>query len=261
MIVAQISDFHVDTRVQTPTGEVDTCERLRHAVAHLNGLRPIPDVVLVTGDLTEAGTVAQYAIVRQTLAKLRMPHYLIPGNHDDRENLRAVFSDHRYLSKAGEFVQYVVEHHELRFIALDTLVPGADDGRVCAQRRAWLAARLSEAPERPTLIFMHHPPFLTGLAVFDRVALDGAEALGEIVAQHTQIVAITCGHVHRPIKLHWRGTLACTAPSISFQYPLTARADEDIHPVDEPPACWLYGWTRAAGLAAHLSFIGASGEG
>lgn len=251
MIIAQISDFHVDLRVQARGGMIDTRERLRQAVAHVKALRPAPDVVLATGDLVNDGTSEQYAIVRQALAALPMPCYVIPGNHDHRENLRRGFADQRYLAETGEFLHYVVEDYPLRLIALDTLVPGRDEGELCEQRLAWLRVRLAEGPKRPTLVFMHHPPFVTGLPTFDSIGLRGAAQMGEIISQHPQVEAVICGHVHRSIHTRWCGTVACTASSVSFQYPMDITGLSVIEPLDETPAARLYVWQQPTGLVAH----------
>ena len=92
-----------------------------------------------------------------------MPVYLIPGNHDEREALADAFSDHDYLPRDREFLHYVLEQYPVRLIGLDTLVPGKGSGLMCEERLTWLAARLEVAPARPTVVFMHHPPFVTGI--------------------------------------------------------------------------------------------------
>ena len=99
-------------------------------------------------------------------------------------------------------MQYVVEGHPVRLIALDTLVPGQVGGLLCAERLIWLAARLEEAPARPTLIFMHHPPFVTGLQAMDAMGLEGKEELAAVIRRHPQVERLVCGHVHRPMTRH-----------------------------------------------------------
>jgi 3',5'-cyclic-AMP phosphodiesterase len=260
LIIAQISDFHVDLRVQTRAGIVDTRERLRQAVAHVKALQPAPDVVLATGDLVNDGSPQQYGIVAHALSALPMPYYVIPGNHDNRDNLRHAFADQRYLVETGEFLHYVVDDYPLRLIGLDTLVPGRDEGELCEQRLAWLQTRLAEAPRRPTLIFMHHPPFATGLPLFDSIGLRGAPRLREIITQHPQIEAVICGHVHRSIHTRWGGTVACTASSISFQYPMDLVGSGAIEALDETPAGRLYVWQQHTGLLAHTFAISEAGS-
>lgn len=256
MLIAQITDFHVGHQFASRKGKVDTLQPVSRAVAHLNALEPAPDLVLATGDLTETGQFKDYEDLKGVLSQLRMPVYVIPGNHDRRQNLRAAFSDHRYLPATGEFLHYVVEDYPLRLIGLDTLDPSKENGRMCEERLSWFEARLAEAPKTPTLVFMHHPPFTTGLQFFDRMGLQGAEDMGAIVARNSQIQGIVCGHVHRAIHIRWHGTVASIAPSTSFQYPLDMRDVEDVEPLHEPPACRLCAWIAETGLVSHLSYIG-----
>jgi 3',5'-cyclic-AMP phosphodiesterase len=258
MLIAQISDPHVGT----PDGRIErlcrTSDHLEHAVAHLNALRPRPDVALLTGDVVDEGGVEEYERARTILEPLAMPLYLIPGNHDDRASLTRVFAQHRYLPRDGGFIQYTIEDWPVRLVALDTLVPGSAAGRLCEQRLDWLDEQLSAAPVRPTLIFMHHPPFVTGLTVMDReMGLDGIDAFAAVVRRHPQVERIVCGHVHRPILRRFAGTVACTCPSTAHQLGLDLPPETRLTVVMEPPACMLHCWLgEAGGLASHLSVIG-----
>jgi 3',5'-cyclic-AMP phosphodiesterase len=158
VLIAQISDTHIKPEGALAYGRIDTSAFLARAVDHILHLDPRPDVVLGTGDLVDGGTRDEYTRLRHLLSPLPMPVYLIPGNHDDRDTLRQTFSDYPLMPRDG-FIQYVVEDGPLRLIAVDTLLPRAAGGRVDAERLAWLDARLGEAPTKPTMIFMHHPPF------------------------------------------------------------------------------------------------------
>ena len=108
------------------------------------------------------GRPEEYAVLNRLIEPLRMPVYAIPGNHDERRAFKEAFAAHTYLPSDGEFLHYAIEDYPLRLIGLDTTIPGEEGGMMCAERLSWLDARLSEERERPTAIFMHHPPFLTG---------------------------------------------------------------------------------------------------
>jgi len=256
MLIAQISDTHV----QMPGGlldrNYDTAGNLERAVRHLNALTPQPDVVLLTGDAVDAGTPAEYGRLREILSPLKAPLFVIPGNHDEREAMRAAFKDSRELPREG-FLQYTVEDWPVRLIGLDTLVPGEHGGRLCKARLQWLAARLNEARERPTVIFMHHPPFRTGLTVMDSMGLDGAEALAALVRSHSQVRHLVSGHVHRPIVAQFGGTIASVCPSTAQQAALDLSQVPRLAVVMEPPAATLL-WYDAGtdSLVHHLSHIG-----
>jgi len=257
MVVAQITDMHVSTPDNRADRVFRTAEHLERAVDHLNGLPRRPDLVLATGDLADRGRIEEYERLQAILERLAMPVYLIPGNHDDRANLRTAFARHRYLGGDGEFIQYTIEDWPLRLVALDTLVPGSGGGRLCAERLAWLDDRLREAPERPTLIFMHHPPFVTGIASMDAMGLDGIEALATVIRGHPQVERIVAGHIHRPIVRRFAGTVACTCPATAHQVALDLPPETRLAIVMEPPACMLHTWLgEEEGLVTHVSAIG-----
>ena len=256
MVIAQISDLHICEEGRVWHRRVETGTYLARCVEQIARTTPRPDLVMATGDLADAGAPAQYRWLRQLLARLPMPVYLIPGNHDRREAMRAEFPDHDYFPKDGEFLHYVIEGFPARLIALDTLVPGQDGGLMCDQRLAWLEARLAEVPGRPTIIFMHHPPFATGIEHMDRIALAGADRMAAIVARYPNVERVLCGHLHRSIEARWAGTLARTAPSTAHQVTLDLREGAPGTFIMEPAAFLLHIWQEGVGVVTHTSYVG-----
>jgi Icc protein len=257
MIIAQITDCHISAGDGAIDKYIDTAAYLTRAVDHLNALTPAPDVVLATGDLVDKGTVEEYERIREIFEPLEAPLYLIPGNHDNRENLTAVFHDHAYLPPAGDFIQYVVEDHPVRLIALDTLIDGQATGDMCGPRLAWLDERLAEAPDRPTLLFMHHPPFLTGMRKMDQSGLTDTKPLSDVVGRHDHVELIISGHLHRPIVRRFAGTVASVCPSTAHQLALDLGAAEKLSVTKEPPAVGLHLWRQSErSLVSHISYIG-----
>lgn len=254
MLIAQITDFHIKIRGKLAYRVVDTAGCLERCVAQLQQLEPAPDIVLATGDLTDFGRPDEYVFLRELLAPLKMPIYLIPGNHDDRSAFREAFRDCAWMP-GGEFIEYALEGYPLRLIALDTVVPGQGGGALCEKRLSWLESKLAEAPTRPTLIFMHHPPFKTGIAHMDRIGLANADAFGRIVARNGQIKKIICGHLHRAIDTCWSSTSVSTCPSTAHQVALDLRPDGPSAFVMEPPGFQLHLWNDAQ-LVTHTGFVG-----
>ena len=119
-------------------------------------------------------------------------------------------------------------------------------------------ARLDEAPDRPTLIALHHPPFDTGIPWLteDPDAL-WVGRLREIVEGRRHIVALVSGHVHRPIFTSWSGIPLMVCPSTAPQVALGLapidpdRPDERPMIVADPPAFALHHWDGRR-LASHF---------
>ena len=256
MLIAQITDTHVADSHSAIEQCCRTTDHLERAVAHLNALQPRPDLVIHTGDVVDHGRIEEYAHAREMLAALAMPLFVMPGNHDDRENMVLTFDDSGYLPRDGGRLQYTVEDFPVRLIALDTLVPGANTGHLGPEQLAWLDAKLAEAPDRPTALCMHHPPFRTALAAMDKMGLDDSDALAAVVRRHRHIEAILCGHIHRPIVRRFAGTVACICSSTAHQVALDLPPEQRLAIVMEPPSAMLHYWGgRDDGLVTHLSYI------
>jgi 3',5'-cyclic-AMP phosphodiesterase len=258
MLIAQISDLHLRACGTRMHDRIDTQRALADCVRHVNRLDPRPDLVLATGDLTDWARPEDYVLLRRMLDELAIPCYVIPGNHDDRAALRAAFGDLSYLPATGEFLQYTIESWPLRLIGLDTVLPGEVGGGFCDARRQWLAQRLEEQPQRPTVLFMHHPPFPSGIGFLDTPPFAGAAELVELVARHAQVRQVMCGHIHRAIYLNWAGTCAAVAPSTVYQMNLAFTSGSGFAPTIDPPAIALYRWSDGIGPTGYISLISTS---
>ncbi|WES31532.1 phosphodiesterase [Varunaivibrio sulfuroxidans] len=256
MIIAQISDLHLRTDGHKLKGIVDSVGALDAVVRHLNALEPRPDVVLATGDLANKAHVQDYETLEAMLRTLSMAFYVIPGNHDDRAMMRDVFAKDGYFPPDGKFLHYTVEDWPVRMIALDTKADRRDGGEMCPERLAWLDARLGEQPDRPTVVFMHHPPFKTGIGFMDKQHFDGAEDFEALIRRHPQVERIVAGHLHRTISKRFGGTVASVCSSSAFQMALDLRPDVGSSFVKEPPTIPILLWRDDTGLVAHHSQLG-----
>lgn len=214
MLIAQISDTHILTPASDQPAAELRADCLRRCVTAIN--RQQPAAVIFTGDTVQHGQPEEYARLRELLAPLEPPLYLVPGNRDDKRAMQSAFGDHAHLANSGEFLHYTVEQYDVRLVALDSTLVGERKGRYCQERQAWLDTVLAEQPERPTVLFIHHPPFdVDDHYVGGYRQPEEAAALADIVGRHSQVIALICGHVHWPIEREWAGTEARIMPSVA----------------------------------------------
>ena len=252
MLIAQISDPHIVEPGRKACKVASTSERLAQLVTCLNKLDPLPDVALITGDITHDGTDAQAAQAKHLLDPLKMPYHVVPGNHDDRTTLGKVFSGQTCPSQNAEFLHYVIEDHDIRLIGLDSTNPGASGGEICQRRAGWLEARLNEASKKPTILFMHHPPVKFGVLETDVDGFEGSDLLGKLVERFPNIERILCGHIHLTAHTQWRGTPVSTAPSaggMRLALDLTLKKSSGFHLAN--PEFQLHYRTSNGGLVTH----------
>jgi Icc protein len=256
--LVQFSDPHVAAHGALAYGRIDTAACFERAIASLSRLHAPPDAVLITGDLTADGRPEEYQRLRELLAPLPCPVHLLPGNHDDRGALHAAFPGLPGGEGAPGLVQYAVPVGALRLVCLDTTVPGQPHGELCATRLDWLDDALRAAPGVPTIVAMHHPPFVTGIAHMDRMGLKaGGDELAALLQLHPQVQRLACGHLHRPIQARFGGTLAQTAPSTAHQIHLDLAPDARGAYTLEPPGGLLHVWHDGS-LVTHQMAIDAA---
>lgn len=256
MLIAHLSDPHVRPDGVLYQGVVDSNAQFAAAIAHVNGLYPRPDLVLMSGDLVDQGQDDEYAMLARMLKALDVPLLAIPGNHDEREAFRRAFAGRPWLPAQGPIDYVVGDRGAVRIVALDVTLPGAHHGLVREEAAAWLDGVLAAEPMRPTIVMMHQPPFETGIPYMDPYACRQGQRLASVVARHPQVERILCGHVHRTMQLRFGGTLLCTAPSTTTAIDLRLRPDARPASHVEPPALLLHHWREAAGLVTHLVPIG-----
>jgi 3',5'-cyclic AMP phosphodiesterase CpdA len=255
MLIAQITDLHIGF-----SGDRDdepNLLRLQRIVRALMALTPLPDLLIATGDLTEHGDEASYRRLAATLSGLPFPVHFALGNHDRRGNFLGVFTDSLL---ADGFVQYAIEDGPLRLLVLDTLDEGQHGGAFCPVRAAWLADRLAEQPDRPTLIALHHPPADVGIAWMDP---DPAEPwiarLAAAIGNHAHVAGLVTGHVHRPVSLAWQGRTLLVGPSSAPEIGLDLTPADPAFPEEGrlavlagEPGFAIHRWTGAR-LVTHFA--------
>jgi 3',5'-cyclic-AMP phosphodiesterase len=234
-LLAQLTDTHIGADWGGP---VAPAAALAAAVDALRGSPDPPDAVVVTGDLANDGAGEQYAVVREQLRRLELPVVVLPGNHDDRTAMRAAFE---LPGDRADLIHVAADLGPLRLLALDTTIPGAAGGTMSEAELDWLKRALQDAPERPTIVAMHHPPVLTGVPAWDATAIDAGEqaALQRLLERHPQVLGLVAGHLHRTLVAGFAGRPLVVVPSTYMQSALDWSCEEFVL-VPEPPAFGLH---------------------
>jgi 3',5'-cyclic AMP phosphodiesterase CpdA len=244
VLIAQITDIHLGFVPDDP-GELNR-RRLDLVLTELSTSALRPDVLLATGDLTEFGAPKAYMDLKASFEACPFPVWPCLGNHDDRTAFATAFAD---VPLADDFVHYCRDLGPLRLIVIDTLEAGRHGGAFCPRRAQWLDARLSETPDQPTILALHHPPIDTGNGwMTGNPEAEWAKRLHAVVQKHPQIIRLVAGHVHRAMVTGWAGTTLAVCPSVSPQVAFDFRTMDPAQPdnrpmiVGEAPGFALHYW-------------------
>lgn len=229
IVLVQLSDPHL--RVDEPQRAAQFAAAIQRVVE----LEPQPVAVLVTGDIADHGVREAYESARDLLAAITVPVHVIPGNHDDRTTMREVLGSP---GAGDEQIRFAIEAGPVRVIACDTILPGKVEGDL---DMAWLAERLDDAPDSPTIVALHHPPVDLGTDAMDAYGMPAATqaAFAALMERSPQVLAVVGGHVHRASTAMVGGRPFVSAPSVNFQLSLDLAGDS-LEVNDEPPGFLIH---------------------
>ena len=156
-----------------------------------------PDVILITGDLTDEGLLSQFERASTEIKKLAevCPNVIIlPGNHDYRHTGYLLFKKYFPFHPSN-----VYEFNKNLIITLATARPDRDEGEVGHRQNLWLEKILSDEKykKKTKIIAMHHHLIGVPDTGTDKIVIVDA---GDILRTclHYKVDLVLCGHKHRP---------------------------------------------------------------
>jgi len=200
MLLVQISDVHC--------GPMFLKETLKAAVEEINSMQP--DVVLVSGDLTENGLISEFKTASFELKKLKTEKLIyISGNHDYRSTGYLLFK---------EFFpfQQVTEIDDAIIVVLSSARPDRDDGEVGNRQNLWLESILEKNRDKVKIVAIHHHIIPVPDTGADQITVvDAGDVLRSLVKSKANLVL--CGHRHRPWRWKMEDMFVVHAGSVSCE--------------------------------------------
>ena len=240
--VLQISDTHIVPQGALVSGRLDTADALERLVTRITRIRDqigSIDALLVTGDLSDDGSAESYIRFKTLIAPLDLPTYVIAGNHDERDPMRAAFA--KDLPANGP-LNWTRRVSDTQLIGLDTLVEGEGGGTLSAASLDFLQNALSQAQDTPVLLALHHPPFVCGIGFMDDIGLTNRQALRDVLVGHAGPLRIVCGHIHNMMVSDVAGHIAISGPSPASTFAFDQRTDAPVGYMTQEDGCLLHRW-------------------
>lgn len=259
MLIAQLTDIHIGFEPDAKPEELNR-QRFRATLDRLLKQPNTPDILLLTGDITDRGDRESFERTAEMLSECPFPVHAMVGNHDTREELLHAFPD--TVTDENGFVQSAIVGEGLLVLLLDTLEVGRHGGAFCEWRRDWLKAQLAAHPGQPVAIFMHHPPVVSGIDWMDPNPSEQwiANLAAALAGHEERVQAIHCGHLHRPIVAKFNGIPLSVTPSVAPLVSMdlrpidAARADQRALITTEPPTYALHYWDGVR-LVSHFERV------
>jgi 3',5'-cyclic-AMP phosphodiesterase len=212
LLIAQVTDIHLFAKAHQQLLGLPTADSLTAIIRQLQQLQPQPDFLLLTGDLSQDGTVASYDRLQTLLDPLQLPTYWLPGNHDDFVVMQRSLTHQQFRADksflAGGW----------QFVLLNSVVPGCVHGELAPESLGWLDQQLQSSPDRPAIVSLHHPPFQVHSDWLDTSILQNPEDLLAVIDRHPQVKLVLFGHIHQAFHCQRQGVDYLGSPSTSIQF-------------------------------------------
>jgi 3',5'-cyclic AMP phosphodiesterase CpdA len=249
--IVQVTDTHITT-------DGAQARYLVEALHWIDALQPRPAAVVLSGDAVNTGAPRQYEVLRDLLARSRTPVYVVPGNHDRRGPLRDTLPDRHFPGVRLERLSYVIDDEPVRLIGLDTSEHIRPGGILDDATLDWFDDELRRRPGRPTLVFMHHPPFRTGVNAADLFGFTGLARFRRIIESQPSVIRIVAGHIHCEREAIIGAALATTALSSVPQHVPELFERQIIGFRPEPAGLAVHTWD--AGAFSTTSYVNVGGD-
>lgn len=214
--IVQVTDTHLYRDLDGVLAGVSTWKTFDAVLRKIDHQHGDFDYLILTGDLAEDAEFETYLMLREALGDWIERCRIIPGNHDDRANLRKAFPD--LFSRGGGPLTFTLATNDWKIIGLDSHLPGEVKGRVGADQLEWLRGELRRDPSTQTLLFVHHPPIGINVDWLDKIGLDGAREFVELIETSPQIKVVCSGHVHQEFSGQIGAAAMYTTPSTCVQF-------------------------------------------
>ena len=215
--VLQLTDPHLMADSQGELLGVNTRDSLDAVIAQVLGDHGQPDLILATGDIAQDATEESYRLFGARLKAFDCPSAWIAGNHDDSPLLARIAAecqaDQRHIIQGG-----------WQFVLLDTSVPGKVYGELADSELTFLEQTLSDNPDIPAIIALHHHPVDIDTEWMSHIGLRNRDAFWQVVDCFPQVKIVLWGHIHQEMEKNRKGVRLLATPSTCIQF--TAGSDE-----------------------------------
>jgi 3',5'-cyclic-AMP phosphodiesterase len=211
LLVAQITDTHLFAEPDRTWKGLSTAHTLKTVLDRLKQIQPQPDLLLLTGDLSQDETPASYDLLASLIAPLNIPTYWIPGNHDNLPVMQQI------LDKPPISPERSWNLGNWQFILLSSVEAGCSGGRISPESLDWLDSQLQQTGDRAVMIALHHHPLAIDCEIMDGMMLHNADEFLAIVDRYPQVKIVLFGHIHQEFNQQRGSVTYLGTPSTCIQ--------------------------------------------
>ncbi len=211
--IVQITDMHLFDKNDKELLGVNTNDSFDALFKLLIGDDVNPDLLILTGDLSQDGSKESYLRLADMVSVIDKPVYFLPGNHD---NAAVMYETYPHAKVKSE--KQIILNNKWQLILLDSHIPEAVPGYLNATELEFMERCLNDNSHLQTMIFFHHHPITVGCKWLDNIGLTNANELWDTLINYPQVTHIIFGHVHQEHTGEKNHIICYSSPSTCIQF-------------------------------------------
>lgn len=205
----QISDTHLMQQDHLEFAQVNPAQSFQAILADIQQRYPQADAIIHTGDIAQDAVSETYQYYLKSMQKIAIPHFHIPGNHDDCQ----LFPFYH-----GHDAAHAVHFGQWTLILLNSAVKDQIYGSICDAQLQQLQQLLAQYPHQHIIISCHHHPVAMQSAWIDQHILKNSNRLTQILSEQHNVKLVLFGHVHQDSYNLCNGIHFYSTPSTCIQF-------------------------------------------
>lgn len=210
--IIQVTDTHLYANENTELLGRNTSKSLLAVVKLIKLKFPKPDLILLTGDLSQDGSQESYLRMAKALKNFTCPIYYLPGNHDCVSTMNSVFS-HTHVKTTKKII---IGNWGIQI--LDSVIDGKVSGLINQEEMTQLKQNVQQWHNKYFLICLHHHPILIGSTWLDQIGLKNRQEFMQTIQVYLNIRLVVCGHVHQAFEKKQGHVTVLSSPSTCVQF-------------------------------------------
>ena len=208
--IIQITDPHLTKDKNTEIRACKTYSSFKRVI-HWIDSNEKPNFILVSGDISDDGSIESYLLYKNKIESLNKPFFSILGNHDNHDNFKLIFQNN------FPIVQSIPLSDEWVLIVLDSTVTGKEGGALINNQLIKIR-KLIEINSHKNLIFcLHHHPIEMGFWI-DEIGLQNKDQFLSLILDKPNVKAVVWGHVHHESETTLGSIQFLSTPSTCYQF-------------------------------------------
>ena len=188
--IIQITDLHLNKSRELLVNGVNTYDSANSVLNEIQNNEKDADCLILSGDLSNDCSSESYEHLMVLLKSIKLPIYLMSGNHDSPSLLRKISnSNNVHFKSFNAFQNWGV-------FMFNTKKHNSPNGILNQNELLYFDKILKDKFYKNIIIFLHHHPVLIGSASMDKMVIENADLLISRIKKSNKVRAVCWGHVH-----------------------------------------------------------------